>query len=117
MYMGIDQYPTLSNFYENSILRFNVPDIVTLHNELYVGQKLFLIQGTEMKIVEVMEVSEFTNTMYLRVKNLCDQETIELSRPLSKDLKPVKWIVISLPYIVELVKERIKQQYSGDDGW
>jgi len=115
--MEVDQYPTLSNFYENSILRFNVPDIVTLNNEIFVGQKLLLIQGTEMKTVEVMEVSESENLMHLRVKNLCDQEIIELSRPLSKDLKPVKWIVISMAYIVELVKERIKQQYSGDRGW
>ena len=115
--METDQYPTLSNFYENSILRFIVPNVMTLQNELYVGQRLFLIQGTEMKVVEVMEVSEFKDMMYLRVKNLDDQEIIELSRPLTKDLKPVTWIVISLPYIVELVIERIKQQYSGDRGW
>lgn len=115
--METDQYPTLSNFYENSILRFNVPNVVTLHNELYVGQRLFLIQGTEMKVVEVMEVSESEDMMYLRVKNLDDQKIIELSRPLTKDLKPVTWIVVSVAYIVELVKERIKQQYSGGKGW
>lgn len=110
-------HPTLSNFYENSILRFNVPNVMTLHNEIYVTQKLFLIQGTEMKIVEVMKVSETDDMMHLRVKNLHDQEIIELSRPLTKDLKPIKWIVVSIPFIVELVIERIKQQYSGGKGW
>jgi hypothetical protein len=59
-------YPTLSNFYENSILRFIVPNVVTLNNELYVGQKLFLIQGAEMKVVEVLKIIESDDMMHLR---------------------------------------------------
>ena len=51
------------------------------------------------------------------MQDLHDQEIIELFRPLTKDLKPVTWIVVSVAFIVELVKERFKQQYNGGKGW
>jgi len=86
---------------------------MTLNNELYVGQRLFLIQGTKMKIVEVMKVSETDDMMHLRVKNLHDQEIIELSCSLDYDSPDysITWMIISIPYITELVIERMKQRF------
>jgi hypothetical protein len=56
--MKSSHYDTLLPFFEDSMMRFNVPIVLTLNHELYVRQKLFLLQVMEMKIVEIVEIWE-----------------------------------------------------------
>lgn len=86
--METKQYDTLTPFFRNrSEMRFNLPQIVTLYNEVHGGQELFLVQGnSQIKIVEVVEVCESEGFVFLTVKDQYTGEIIELSCPL--DLKP-----------------------------
>ncbi|MFW5761632.1 MAG: hypothetical protein ACOCXH_11690 [Cyclobacteriaceae bacterium] len=42
--MKSSHYDNLSPFFEDSMIRFNVPIVLTVNHELYVGQKPFLLQ-------------------------------------------------------------------------
>ncbi len=96
------------SFRNDLSFRFNVPNILTLNNEVYLGQELLLLQGTDMKIVEVIEINKIKDALFLVVKNQHNNETIELSHPISDMSFPIKWIVISIPFITHNVIERLK---------
>ena len=106
--MTSNQNDTLLNFFEDSIMLFNLPFILTLNNELYIDQELLLVQGTDMKIVEVIEISQSDDAIHLVVKNQYKDETIELSHPTNDIPDPIKWMVVSIPYIVTKVIEKMK---------
>jgi len=109
----MEQYAMSPFLNDHSGMRFNLPQIVTLYNEVYCGQDLFLVQwNSQLKIVEVIEACESDGFVFLTVKNQFDGEIIELSCPL--DLKPedtINWIVVSVAYLIELVIERMKQKF------
>ena len=90
-------------------MRFNIPNIVTHNGELFVGQKLFLLKGTKMKVVEVLEVCESNGSIHLVVEDQYNRQLIELSHPLGDLSHPIEWIIVSVPYIEGLVIERLKQ--------
>jgi hypothetical protein len=98
-------------FFEDATMVFNVPNILTLHGEVHLGQDLFLVQGgNKMKVVEVIGITEADRFVWLIVKDQCTGKVLELSCPLGYDTEySIRWMVISVPYIVELVIQRLKQ--------
>ena len=85
--METDGNNTLLPFFEDSVMRFNLPNILTLYHEVYIGQELFLVQGNkQMKIVEVIEVCESDGEIYLTLEDKCNEgNIIELSSSLYYD--------------------------------
>lgn len=112
--METKHYDTLSPFFKDqSMMRFNLPHIVTLYNEVFIGQELFLVHGSNnMKIVEVVEVCESDGFVNLTVQDQNTGEIIELSSSLDHSLEDaITWMVISVAYLIELVILRMKQGF------
>ena len=90
-------------FYDDGNVHIDMNNIYTRDRLVYPGQKLMLLQDSDVTPIEIVEISHNDKFMYLNVTDLNTWENILLSNSL--DDKPWGWAILSLEYVFDVITD------------